>query len=266
MITDFIFDGQELSGFGYIICDFDGASGTETHSVSEKSFTNIKSPLSSKSHVIATSDENDLNRTIQIMKSPCNNENLDVTNDDLSELSRWLCRKEYKLFKWVDDKDDDEIFYEVQIKLRKIELAGGRVGAELDITANAPHGFTRKIINKFSLNNANSKSITVFSDDEGYIYPNVIITIKEDGNLELVNHYENRTTYVADCKSGEILTFIGGNVLQIISSDESHDLSACCNYKSPRFCVEYRNYVNTFTSNLSCDVVMEHKGIRKVGL
>ena len=45
MITDFIFDGQELSGFGYIICDFDGASGTETHSVSEKSFTNIKSPL-----------------------------------------------------------------------------------------------------------------------------------------------------------------------------------------------------------------------------
>ena len=266
MVTDFIFDGQELSDFGYIICDFDGASGTETLSVSEKSFTNIKSPLSNKSHVVATSEDENLNRKIQIMKNPCNNELLDITNDNLSELSRWLCREEFKQFKWVDGKDDDEIFYEVQIKLRKIELRGGRIGVELDITANAPHGFTSKKINKFALDNTNSKSITVFSDDEGYIYPKTIITVKEAGNLEFTNHYENRTTYVADCKAGEVLTFIGGDVLQITSSDESHDLSICYNYKSPRFCVKYRNYINTFTSNLSCDVVMEHKGIRKVGI
>lgn len=506
MITDFIFDGQELSGFGYIICDFDGVNGTETHSVAEKSFTNIKSPLSNKSHVVATSEDENLNRKIQIMKNPCDNDLLDITNDDLSELSRWLCREDYKLFKWVEDKDDDEIFYEVQIKLRKIELAGGRVGVELDITANAPHGFTREFkfnhsasasassgtsvpvhtyesikdtytsgtwqdysleiifgmtngnyeyyrrgfenlpasldsskyyfmyvkgynlyityintsdygclfaydvsydddvntdysvsldrmigihssymdrlsdsdsistyitstlsaccsgtFTTYSLNcykedydwecvfeneeishgpgkdssvggvlssavlvatnmdlfsnyefgmysgdngswrnqlnemtydevmeiipnltvlNQNlpyydgqkvvgenkDLKINVFTDEEGYIYPDVVIKIKQNGNLELVNEYENRTTYIADCKNGEVITITGGDTLQITSSDDTHDMSSCFNYKFPRLCAEYRKYTNKFSTNLTCDITMKYKGIRKVGL
>lgn len=415
MITDFIFDGQELSGFGYMICDFDSSSGTETSSVSDMSFTDIKSPLSNISHNIATSYTENLSRTIQIMKNPCDNNNLNITNDDLSELSRWLCRKDYKLFKWVDDEDDDEVFYEVQIKLRKIELGNGRVGVELDIISNRPFGLTREIINTMSLyvapppsendtfkkeyfitdelyenssyqkylyvhddsynggtfqayytyyvpnsarialykigtqypvyctsdtfivcsrrvyynydgsvkstsdnmattvsshtialgsgttlynsfyifdntteiqeylntgdtegaivipDNSNSnltnfKKITVFSDDEGYIYPDVTITIQADGDLELVNEFENRTTYIAGCTVGEVITIIGGDTLQITSSDDTHDMSKCFNYKFPRLCTEYMNYTNTFSTNITCDIEIKYRGIRKVGI
>lgn len=266
MITDFIFDGQELSGFGYMICDFDSSSGTETYTVSDISFTNIKSPLSNKSHVIDTSYSDDLTRTIQIMKNTCDNDLLDITNDDLSELSRWLCRKEYKLFKWVEDNDDDEIFYEAKISLNKIELANGRIGVELNITVNAQYGFTKEITNKLSFNSNDTKSITVFSDDEGYIYPNVIIKIKEAGNFKLINTFENRITYIADCKIGEVFTFIGDDMLQVTSNNETHNMSDCYNYKFPRLCTKYNDYTNVFTSNLACDIEFKYRGIRKVGL
>ena len=434
MITDFIFDEQELSGFGYIIVDFNSSSELDISTVSDMSFTDVKSPLSNVSHNVATSYGENLSRTIQIMKNPCDNDVLDITNDDLSELSRWLCRKDYKLFKWVDDEDDDEIFYEVQIKLRKIELGNGRVGVELDIISNRPFGFTREITNNISLSSpitvspgvilsydttrfpadntgyvynekfgfdciasdievqsymtlssnseivgyvrelwyvgnetipydvvsfvsltsinancvqdvawsstdkttktgsytsysalvgdgkvveqidytsvpymqqgylsninfssiyifedlksaynylttgnmsglknnkteqSNSKKITIFSDDEGYIYPNVTITVKKDGDLELINEFENRMTYIADCKAGEVITIIGGDTLQIVSSDDTHDMSKCFNYKFPRLCTEYMNYTNTFSANTSCDIEIKYRGIRKVGL
>lgn len=485
MITDFIFDGQRLSDFGYIICDFNSSTGIETFTVSGISFTDIKSPLSNISHNVATSYDENLSRTIQIMKSPCDNENIDITNDDISEMTRWLCRKEYKMFKWIDNKDDDEIFYEAQIKLQKVTLAGGNVGFELNITSNRPYGFTKdikinyskpfplttyecvenkyekgtkndvllslfypvhnrefkkyeeifrqlpedltenydyyffgrrncgsnygnciafgvKIVSTdapyyFSIGGSSAVSsagghnyqsfwdniyedyqmsvdgqvagfsttlwgddllyywkqyeytegqgwtmtinheadgephvldkshmftiknlaclgtninfysewdiifssgytyqmmsynrlvrafplsyindnlpttskdlvVNVFSDDEGYIYPDIVIKIKKDGDLNILNKYENRNTCIKDCKRDEIITITGCDTLQITSSDTSHDISKCFNYKFPRLCSLYRNYTNAFSVDLDCDIEVKYKGIRKVGI
>ena len=265
MIQDFLFDGQTLSGFGYMICSFDSSGGDSTASVSDMSYTEIKSPLSDTSHKVSASYENNLSRTIQICKKTCDDSNYNITNDELSELSRWLCRKDYKWFKWIDDEADDEIFYQVHITLKKIEIGNNTVGFELDIISNRPYGVTNEIRVSYS-NTANSPvCLDVYSDDEGYIYPDIRINVKENGTLKITNHYENRTTQINNCKSGEIITIYGSDVRQIIS-DAKHDLSADFNYIFPRLCSMYRQSVNEITINLSCDIEIKYRGIRKAGI
>ena len=265
MIQDFLFDGQTLSGFGYMICSFDSSNSNSTEFVSNMSYTEIKSPLSNISHTVSASYENNLSRTIQICKKNCNDSNYNITNDELSELSRWLCRKDYKWFKWIDDEDDDEIFYQVHITLKKIEMHDNKVGFELDIISNRPYGMTNEI--KANYNNADNSPIRldVYSDEEGYIYPDLIIKIKENGNLKITNTYENRITQINNCEAGEIITIIGNDVKQIRSSS-GHNLSFDFNYIFPRLCSTYSQSNNEITVNLNCDIEIKYRGVRKVGI
>lgn len=266
MKNDFIFDGQRLSDFGYIIVDFN-STGVTTSNVSKMSYTDVKAPLSHKSHNVSTTYNENLSKQLQIIKNHCTEKDIEISNDELSRLSRWLCRTDYKQFKWIDDKDDDEIFYNVKIDLSKLEL-GNVIGFELNITADTQFGYTREIKNVMDFTDTTENIVNVYSDDEGIIYPDVVITIKEDGDLKLINDKEsNRSTIINDCKTNEIITIIGGDTLQITSSLESRNFSDnIFNYKFPRLISKYRDYHNIFTSSLKCTMEIKYRGIRKVGM
>ena len=266
MVTDFIFDGQSLSGFGYMLSSFNGVND-ENIEVSTLEYTDIKSPLSDVSHKVATSYPNNYTKTIQISKSMCaNNEDFILTNDDVSTLTKWLCRKEYKLFKWVDDDDDDEIFYEVHCKVSKVLVFGICYGLEITIESNRPFGITREINYIRELQANEDFEVTVYSDEEGYIYPNIEITLRQAGNLTITNQIENRNTVIKNCINNEVLTIKGSDILQITSNNPNHFLATDFNYKFPRLYNEYRNTVNTLSSNLPCSIKISYHGIRKVGL
>lgn len=267
MIEDFIFDGQTLSGFGYVICSF-GSVGIETAPVSEMNYTSVQAAASDISRKATTSYAENLSKTIQIMKKNCTDttDKYAITNDELSQLSKWLCRKDYKWFRWVDTKDDDEIFYEVKIDLRQIHLSGNRVGLELAITANRPYGVTREIKSIKDFTSDTPHTFGVYSDDEGYIYPDVVITLKESGDLSISNAFEDRITYIGGCTQGEVITIYGGDMLQIESSRKEHNLGDTFNYKFPRLCCTYGNSNNSITASLDCRMELKYRGIRKVGI
>ncbi len=266
MVVDFMFDGQLLSHFGYMMCSFD-QSVDENIVVSEMDYTDISSPLSDVSHKVATSYSNNYQRTIQICKNICDNQEDDeLTNDDISELAKWLCRKDYKWFKWVDDEDDDEIFYEVRCTLSKVLLHGVCRGVEITIQSNRPFAVTKPITSIYSLEADSSFKINCFSEEEGYIYPDMTITMRGGGNFELTNVNENRTTAIDNCIADEVITIDGSDILQITSSNSSHSLAKDYNYKFPRLVNEYRNSVNTFSCTLPCIIALTYRGIRKVGL
>lgn len=144
MNIDFIFDGEKLSDYGYMICSFDSV-GLETSTISEINFTEIKSPLSDISHKVATGYESNLSRTIQIMKMNCDDtNNYDNDNKDISTLTKWLCRKDYKWFQWIKDGVVEEIYYEVRINLKQIKLSDSSIGFELDIISNRPYGLSEE--------------------------------------------------------------------------------------------------------------------------
>lgn len=266
MVTDFMFDGQLLSGFGYMMCDF-GKGTDETVVVSEMDYTDISSPLSDVSHKVATSYSSNYQKTIQLCKQFCDNQENDVlTNDDISTLSKWLCRKDYKWFKWVDDEDDDEIFYEVRITLSKVLIHGVCHGVELTIYANRPFAVTKPLTSIYSLDADSEFKINCYSEEEGFIYPDMTITMRGSGDFTLTNSNENRTTSIDNVSSGEVITIDGSDILQITSSDDNHSLAADFNYKFPRMVNEYRNGINTFLCNLPCLIALTYRGVRKVGL
>ena len=234
MIKDFIFDGQALSDFGYIAI-FENSE--DVIEVSAMQYENIKGALSDISHRVSYNYEQNYTSTFLIIKSECENneDELWMTHDDISEMTRWLARKQYKWFRFIDEEDDDEIWYKVQVKVSK-EYIGDRVlGLQLTVTANAPYGFTREIKKKIQ---DSEFTINAISDEEGYIYPDMTIEMLANGDFELLNEYENRITKIANCVAGEVITISGGDNLQI-SSSVNHDFTKDFNYVFPRLCNMY---------------------------
>lgn len=273
MIDDFLFDGQRLSDFGYMLCSFDSGIKTENSTVSEMAYTEIKASQSNISHTVSTGYDNNLTKTVQIIKKGCGvNDNYELTYDDISEIAKWLCRKDYKWFRWIDNETyetskDNEVYFKVRIDLQKIEIGGVCIGFELILTANSPYGFTHEFENTLSFTSANtSKDLYVYSDEEGYIYPDVTITLNQAGDLRLTNSIEDRSMYIGGCKSSEVITILGNDIQQVSTSVSTHDLSTTFNYNFFRLCNSYKQDKNTITSNLKCKIVLKYRGIRKVGL
>lgn len=265
-MTDFIFDGEKLSEYGYMMCSFDSET-IETIPISTSSFNEIKSPLSDTSHKTSVSYSENLSKKIQIMKMNCNDNNYEITDEEISSMTKWLCRKEYKWFQWIKNGITCQIYYEVYFRVSKIEIAEVCVGLELSIISNRPYALSPIIeLNKTITSTDNLLTINLDNDDEGYIYPDVEITINQDGNVVITNQFENRRTVINNCVTGEIINIIGDDTLQITSSIEGHDLSNDFNYNFLCLCNKYNENENILKIDLDCDIRVSYREKRKVGL
>lgn len=266
-MTDFIFDGEKLSDYGYMLCSFDSDT-IETIPISTSNFNEIKSPLSDASHKISVEYSENLSKTIQIMKKNCiDNDQYEITDEEISAMTKWLCRKEYKWFQWINKDIACQNFYEVYFRLSKIEIAGMCVGLELSIISNRPYALSPVIeISKTITSTDNLLTINIDNDDEGYIYPDVEITINQDGNLVITNQFDNKRSVINNCVIGEVINLIGNDVLQITSSISGHDLSSDFNYNFLRLCNKYNQSNNILKIDLDCDIKISYREKRKVGL
>ena len=77
-----------------------------------------------------------------------------------------------------------------------------------------------------------------------------------------MNEFDKRETVVRGCSSGETLTFT--HLLQILSSNKSHELGDDFNYKFIRINNEYGNTLNKLTFNLPCTYSISYNPIAKV--
>lgn len=262
MITDFIFDGRTLSSMGYMLI-FENQD--DKIDVSNITFYNVKGSRNDCSYRAGYKYETNYTGTYYIMKNICDNtEDQDMDDDDISELTRWLCRKQYKWFRFIDP-DNDDIWYQVYCTVKKEELQNKAIGVELTINTNAPYGFSREIVSTYTTT-ASSKRFKLFmnSDEEGYIYPDVTIKVKESGDLRFKNVTEGRITALDNCVAGETITFLGN--IQQINSTVKHDFIEEYNYKIPRLHNLYTINENIFECNLNCDITFKYREVRKVGL
>lgn len=266
---DFIFDGERLSEKGYMMC-YDGVDDEEL-SVSSMVYDTIKASLSDVVHKVSHTYDENYTRTFAIMKSPCIDQEYFLTEDDISLMSKWLVRKQYKVFRYIDENEDEEeediprpVWYKVQNTLSKINYGDNVIGLTVTVNANAPYGFADETTTTWS---DDSKTIAVVTDEEGYIYPDMEITCNAAGNLTITNDRESgRITRINNVVADEVITITGGDIQQITSSVSGHDLSVDFNYVFPRLCSRYNSYDNTITTNLSSDKELSYCGIRKVGL
>ncbi len=106
-------------------------------------------------------------------------------------------------------------------------------------------------------------SLNDTSYEEGYIYPQMEIVVKKAGNLTIHNSIENRETYIANCKSNEIITF---DYPVIQSSDSSHNIQNDFNWTFLRVANTYDNSRNDLVVSLPCSIKIKYSPIVKVGL
>ena len=294
---DFEFDGKTLSSFGLTMF-YEGVR-EEQLTVSGMAFETIKSALSDISLKAAHSYSDNYSTTLLLMKNCCeatcvddperpyysvNGTNLKITlgycieekhaviddkitceeemtftDMEISNITKWLVRKQYKWFKWCDKY----VWYKAQNTVEKIYLGDDVIGLAVTVNTNAPYGFTDELLDEYV--GVDHIDITDQTDEEGYIYPKMSVTFNEDGDFILTNTYDGSITRVNNVTAGETITFIG-ELQEIESSDVTHTLPVDFNFVFPRLCNLYGKNENHFESNLNCDFVIKYRGIRKVGL
>lgn len=260
---DFEFDGKRLSSFGCIIVSF-GDKGLETVDGVEINFNTISSFNGLKHHLISTTYEDCLTATIQIAKCSCSTDIQEISSTEFREISSWLNRRKFLKFKILDENHIDLYYNAAFSSISKIELDGRLIGLELNIVTNSPHAFKEPRIIKITNTETNGKhSINDISYEEGYIYPHVEITVNADGDLNIYNAIEDRATYIANCKSGEIITM---DYPVIQSSDSSHNIQNDFNWNFFRVANTFENSRNDLTISLPCSIKIEYSPIVKVGL
>ena len=259
---DFEFDGLNLSSFGFVICKF-GSDGLETVSSGSQIIFNTISTQKGAKHELASIEYGDcLTTTIQICKNICGSNDFEISTEELRTLSRWLNRTNFHKLKILCDEYLD-IYFEASFNISKIEMNGKICGLELEVITNRPFALqeSKKIVIKNLIENG-KHNIKDCSDAEGYIYPEVEITLNESGDLKIYNEIENRETSIIGCTAGEVIKM---NYPIIETSISTHKIQDDFNWNFFRISNTYRNNLNKITISLPCTIKIIYSPIAKVG-
>lgn len=264
---DFEFDGKRLSDFGCILTTFDGLKSDVVPSGGSITFSTEKALSSDKYNIYSSGYDSPFTAEFSICKNPCdsiNSDNIEFTPREVSAIQRWLCRNnEYCKFKLLEDGYEG-IYWNGYFNSQQYILGSKIIGFSLIFTADSPYAY----LDDIKLHFTNSANIGFLvdskSDKEGYIYPDLTITLNSGGNFSLTNNRDNKITIINNCSQGEVIT-IHGEQLLISSSDNNHDLSADFNYSFPRIINSYVDTGNIFTPNLACTIDISYSPIIRVG-
>lgn len=261
--SDFSFGNKNLSDFGFVICNF-GSKGLETKVNGGQATFNTVSTLNGKKFELVNIEyEECASNVIQICKTPCSGDVMEISSTELNNLTRWLCRNSFQKLKMLDG-DYLDLYFEARFKVSKIELDSVLVGLELEIETNAPYAFKDSRIITIENTEVNGKhSINDISQEEGFIYPYTEITVNTSGNLDIYNALENRHTHIKGCTAGEVITM---DYPIIKSSLSSHKIQNDFNWNFFRIANSYDKSRNDLTISLPCTIKMKYSPIVKIGL
>lgn len=262
---DFEYDGVLLSDLGYTICNF-GSNGLNTVSNGSQITFNTISTLNGAKHELSSSEySNCLEASFQICKNPCesNSDLLEIDNYDFRQLVKWLNRKEFHKLKFFEDGYLN-IYFEGSFNISRVENDGKLVGLELNLITNRPFALSepKKIVVKNFVNNG-TKIILDSSDEEGFIYPDMTITVNQSGTLSIHNSIEDRTMEIKNCVVGEVIKI---NYPMISSSISSHKIQDDFNWSFFRIANTYKNNQNKLTISIPCTIEIKYSPIVKLGI
>ena len=265
---DFEYDGILASDKGVMPCSFDSDSQDTVNYGSKINFDTISVQNGKRFELVNAGYADAGEFTFQICKNPylsINKGTKYFTPDEPRFISSWLNRNDgFHILKiYTDDKQT--ILFNGSFNIETIEFCGDVIGFELTFTMESPFATLdcKTFTHTFS---ANEKfTITDESDDIGYIYPNIQIKCKSNGDLKLYNSIEDRTTVIKNCVSGEVLTF--DKNLNIATSLSSHKLYNDFNFVFFRIANSYTDNKNIISVNIPCEITIKYYPIVKgVGL
>ena len=268
LATDFEYDGVKLSDFGFTLCEFDSSSGMEEVSVGSVITFNTVSRHSGKIYGLpSTRYDETIEVTFSACKSPCDYSAIEVTSEELHDITRWLNRREFLKMQFLYDDDDmtgrQNVYYNASFNIAKVSLNGVIYGFTATMITNSPFGYGDEITETISVTSTSSSfTIEDQSGEIGVIYPTIKIVCNESGDLELTNSTEECQLVINNCVAGETIT-IDGDTLIISTSESGHALYDDFNFDFFRISNTYSNRNNVITCSLRSTITITYTPIYK---
>lgn len=263
--VDFQYDGQFLSDYGFIICDFEGSNGVNEVQTSTNITFNRVSMHGGRKHSLASVRyEESISFQFDICKNPDVYDDLYVTSDEYRDLSRWLNRNQFLQLCLFDNNEDyDSCYFNASFNIEKLKIGEKVCGLRLYAETDSPYAFGKEItITRDFDSGYTTKEINDMSDEIGFIYPTVKITCKSNGDLVLTNITYNLDTEIKNCSNNEVIT-IDGDALTIITDDPAHDICDDFNYEFFVIGNTINDRKNRIYTNMPCLVEIKYKPIIK---
>lgn len=201
---DFLFHHHRASDFGFMICSFDGDSGTV--SGGEIEYHVVKTPDRDKFTFYNSQFNTALVWNFSICKDPFKNDNLYFDQYEESQVAKWLLKTDgYHWFQFDQDGYED-IFYRVYINMVPHQISGRTVGFDLTVTSDCAYGFTDIITKKATINSSTPLKLNIHSDINTYILPYIKINgvgdfyLSNDSDLSQ-NQLNGKETHLMNVKN-----------------------------------------------------------------
>lgn len=268
---DFQYDGKKLSDFGFVICDFNWSTGTSIIDIGSKiTFNKIPMNMGKNHSLVSAKYEECIQTTFDICKNPdvYDYKDMVITADEYKNIIRWLNRREFLKFNVIDDtrKKTETCYYNASFNVSKIMIGGVIYGIQLAMETDKPFGYgdVQVFLHNFT-STAAPYSIEDSSDEIGLIYPDIKITCRSDGDLQIRNESTGCTCFIKNCKTGEVITMYGESGI-ILTSYNSHDICDDFNYTFLNIgnTIDDRN--NTISVSIPCDIEIRYCPIIKDSL
>ena len=268
-ITDFEYDGINLSDFGFIVCTFNTASQDTISNGSNIEFSTV--PMQGgKYFALANSKYSEaLTATFTICKNPCvSNYNPILSVAEISQITSWLNRRDFHELR-IDTPGYEHLFFYGSFRsVSRVEFGGDVIGLQFEFIANAPFAYEDEREDTLVFTQTGRQDLNVYTDDIGEFYPEeVTIECGNAGVLQIGN------CRILGCEANEIITL---NYPMISTSASSHDIQNDFNYN---FISLYKNTSSEYdvnhielggvraTSLVSrCTITFRYCPIRKIGL
>lgn len=264
--SDFEYDNRYLSDFGFVICNFNGNSETEIVSGGSKISFNTVSKNSGRIHsLVGTKYDECITTTFHICKDPCRYNDLRITNDEYRNIMRWLNRKEFLDFQFLntDNVEKAPCFFKGSFNISKIMVGQVLYGLELTLTTNKPFGYGQEVIIKLNVTDPGKiYNIEDNSDEIGYIYPSLKIVLQRSGRLTIQNDMTDCIMVIDNCTAGEVIT-IDGDTQIIQTSNTKHDIYNDFNYDFFRIGNTTTERINEVHVSLPCQLEVRYCPIIK---
>lgn len=261
--NDFKFDGLYLSDYGFTMGFFGGKSSDSMFSGGELTFNNFKLPSNDRQHFAGSAYETPLSLEFDIFKK---DELISIT--EYAEISRWLQRPDG--YHWLqftascgeqNDTNDEDIYFNCMINCTPIDGYDGFDGIHLSIVTDSPYAYSSVTKKKFSFNGTNRMEFNDVSDRIGLLYPETTITVKQAGNLKIVNTTMNPKEEVAieNVKVNDVIKF-GRDRTSISGILDPNKF----NFIFPCIGNTFESRKNIITCNLKADIEISYRLSRMV--
>lgn len=276
--SDFEYDGQLLSDFGFMICNF-GSTDTVTIADSQLTFNTVSTNKGKKWVLTDSKYETCLECTFQICKIPFTKKqkDMEISIYEVRDMKRWLERNEFLKFKPIDEDDEhcfEELYFEGTFNLSQIEVGSKILGLELTLTTNRPYAVHEDVTIEYEWSDVDFSNweedsaycaefyFNDISDEIGYIYPKMTITFLRSGDLYIWDR-EGRCMIFKNCVADEVITV---DYPIIKTSLKTHDIADDFNYVFYRISNDYNDRKNLFETDRPCKIEMTYNPVVKVGI